>query len=74
MDDLGGFFDFSKPFEREIISGGTLNGRTVKDESLAAKSVKREVVAGTEYVAEFQQAEAKLMETVSDDIPPFNHQ
>lgn len=54
MDDINDFFNFSKPFKRETISGGYVNGRTVP--STVAAPAKREH-AGTEYVHEFRARE-----------------
>lgn len=68
MDDIEDFFNFSKPFERIEISGGTVNGRVVPTSD--GVHVKREIGLGTEYCKEYQEAEADLMLKV---IEFFNH-
>lgn len=54
MDEINDFFNFSKNFERQTISAGYVNGRTVKTED--SGPVKREH-QGTEYVEEFRARE-----------------
>lgn len=60
MDDFMDFMNFQKPFKRETISAGYLNGRTIKLENDHSVSVstntKREAV-GTDYVREFRERE-----------------
>lgn len=53
MDEINDFFNFSKPFKREIISGGYVDGRTVKPDAGDGPPVKREHL-GTEYVDEYR--------------------
>lgn len=72
MDELNDFFNVSKPFKRVTISGGTTNGRTVKDED-DVKTIKREANNGIEYVGEYQKAEAKLLEKVCSLVHQFYH-
>lgn len=65
MDEINDFFNFSKPFKRETISAGYVDGRTVKTEPTTSQP-KREHL-GTEYVAEFRARENdKLSKAFSD--------
>lgn len=52
MDDIDDFFDFSKPFNRVVISGGYCNATVVEDKTIFNKMPEREKM-GKEYAGKF---------------------
>ncbi|XP_052863697.1 probable ATP-dependent RNA helicase spindle-E [Anopheles cruzii] len=60
QDDILDFFDFSKPFERVIVSGGYCNASVVPEKLNNYKLPQREQL-GTEYSAVYAQAEEKRL-------------
>ncbi|XP_053680690.1 probable ATP-dependent RNA helicase spindle-E [Anopheles nili] len=66
-DDVNNFFNFSKPFQRKIISGGYCNGSVVTGK-LNIQTLPQRNVEGTEYAAKYSKAEeARLMESWVND-------
>ncbi|XP_055533952.1 probable ATP-dependent RNA helicase spindle-E [Wyeomyia smithii] len=67
MDDIDDFFDFSKPFNRVVISGGYCNATVVEDKSLFSKMPEREKL-GKEYVGKFvKEEESQLINAFLDE-------
>ncbi|XP_058836204.1 probable ATP-dependent RNA helicase spindle-E [Topomyia yanbarensis] len=67
MDDIDDFFDFSKPFNRVVISGGYCNATVVEDKSIFAKMPEREKL-GKEYVGKFvKEEESQLISAFLDE-------
>ncbi|XP_058062573.1 probable ATP-dependent RNA helicase spindle-E [Anopheles bellator] len=60
QDNIMDFFDFSKPFERVIVSGGYCNASVVPEKLDNYKLPQREQL-GTDYSAGYAQAEEKLL-------------
>ncbi|XP_058458626.1 probable ATP-dependent RNA helicase spindle-E [Malaya genurostris] len=67
MDDIDDFFDFSKPFNRVVISGGYCNATVVEDKSIFTKMPEREKL-GKEYVGKFvKEEESQLINAFLDE-------
>lgn len=64
MDDIDEFFDFSKPFNRVVISGGYCNATVVEDKTLFNKMPEREKM-GKEYAGKFIKEEESQLINVS---------
>lgn len=71
MDDVLDFFNFKKPFKRETISAGYIDGRTVPRPEEAP--VRREDL-GIEYVAEFRRAEDANLSRAFDQVEEVKRQ
>ncbi|XP_055594148.1 probable ATP-dependent RNA helicase spindle-E isoform X2 [Uranotaenia lowii] len=67
MDDIDDFFDFSKPFNRVVISGGYCNATVVEDRNIFNKLPEREKL-GKEYAGKFKkEEEAQLINAFLDE-------
>lgn len=67
MDDIDEFFDFSKPFNRVVISGGYCNATVVEDKTLFNKMPEREKM-GKEYAGKFiKEEESQLINAFLDE-------
>ncbi|XP_058117846.1 probable ATP-dependent RNA helicase spindle-E [Anopheles ziemanni] len=67
-DDVMEFFDFSRPFERKVISGGYCNG-TVATAELNTQQLPKRVHEGTEYSASYaKKEEERLIKAFSEDV------
>lgn len=67
MDDIDDFFDFSKPFNRVVISGGYCNATVVEDKTIFNKMPEREKM-GKEYAEKFVKTEEnQLIEAFMDE-------
>lgn len=64
MDDIDDFFDFSKPFNRVVISGGYCNATVVEDKTIFNKMPEREKM-GKEYAEKFIKTEENQLIEVS---------
>ncbi|XP_050083849.1 probable ATP-dependent RNA helicase spindle-E [Anopheles aquasalis] len=69
-DDIMDFFDFSKPFQRTVVSGGYCNA-TVVPEPLNSHKLPEKPVQGTEYSASYARAEEnRLIKAFIADTEP----
>ncbi|XP_065082926.1 probable ATP-dependent RNA helicase spindle-E [Ochlerotatus camptorhynchus] len=67
MDDIDEFFDFSKPFNRVVISGGYCNATVVEDKTMFNKMPEREKM-GKEYAGKYiKEEESQLINAFLDE-------
>lgn len=70
MDEINDFFDFSKPFKRETISAGYVDGRTVR--AASTNSVAKRQHLGTEYVAAHRAREDDELSRAFEELKEEN--
>lgn len=70
MDDIDDFFDFSKPFNRVVISGGYCNATVVEDKTIFNKMPEREKM-GKDYAVKYvKDEETQLINAFMDEAGP----
>ncbi|XP_055626339.1 probable ATP-dependent RNA helicase spindle-E [Toxorhynchites rutilus septentrionalis] len=70
MDDIDDFFDFSKPFNRVVISGGYCNATVIEDKTIFNKLPEREKL-GKDYAGKFvKQEENQLINAFMSEAGP----
>lgn len=67
MSDIDDFFNFSKPFTKKEVSGGTCDGRYQAQENKVEAEPDRDTPENTDYANKYERDLKKHLQRVSDE-------